>query len=238
MTPTDRSVPGVRERNRAAVMAAVLAAGRRQLATVGAAALSLRAVARETGMVSSAVYRYVASRDELLTLLITESYDDLGAAVEVAAARHPAGSAARFVGAARAIRSWAVAHPHEYALLYGSPVPGYAAPATTIEAGTRATRVLVEVVGDAARDGTLRPSPTGELVGPLPRRLAPDLARVGEFAGEHLADELVVAVLMAWTQLFGLVSFEVFGQLANSIEQPALLFDAAAATAAASLGLS
>src|SRR5271166_244645 len=69
-----------RERARAEITAEILAAGRRHLATEGAAALSLRAIARELGMASSAVYRYVASRDELLTQLIIGAYDSLGAA--------------------------------------------------------------------------------------------------------------------------------------------------------------
>src|SRR6476659_8563452 len=104
---------GARARARAEITAEIIEAARHQLATEGAAALSLRAVARELGMVSSAVYRYVASRDDLLTLLIIEAYDALGAAVEAAAApgrgRTPAG---RFLAAGRAVRAGAVAnHP-------------------------------------------------------------------------------------------------------------------------------
>src|SRR5688572_4718158 len=148
------SVQGVRERARAEITAEILAAARRQLATAGAAGLSLRAVAREVGMVSSAVYRYVASRDELLTLLIVESYDALGAVVEAAAApRRGRAPAERFVAAARAVRGWAVANPHEYALLYGSPVPGYEAPQATIGPASRTTLALVGIVADAHRDG-------------------------------------------------------------------------------------
>ena len=147
-------VRGIRERARAEITAAILDAARRQLATVGAADLSLRAIAREIGMVSSAVYRYVASRDDLLTLLIIESYDALGAAVEAAAAKRRA-PAERFLAAARAVRTWAVEHPHEYALLYGSPVPGYEAPQDTIGPASRTTLALVGIVADAARDGDL-----------------------------------------------------------------------------------
>src|SRR5215207_2486599 len=113
--PTAR---GVRERARAEITSEIVRAGRHQLATDGAAALSLRAVARELGMVSSAVYRYVASRDDLLTLLIIEAYDGLGAAVEAEAApRRGRNPVTRFVGAGRAIRTWAVANPHGFALL-------------------------------------------------------------------------------------------------------------------------
>src|SRR5215475_9172589 len=78
-----RSVPRTaRERARAEITREILEAGRRHLAMEGAAALSLRAIARDLGMVSSAVYRYVASRDDLLTRLIIDAYDALGAAAE------------------------------------------------------------------------------------------------------------------------------------------------------------
>ena len=168
---------GIRERARAEITAEILAAARRQLATEGAPGLSLRAVAREVGMVSSAVYRYVASRDDLLTMLIIESYESLGAAVEAASARaRRRAPAHRFLAAARAVRSWAIEHPHEYALLYGSPVPGYAAPETTIGPASRTTLALVGIVADAARDdrlelaGTARRRCTGGAAGRSRRR--------------------------------------------------------------------
>src|SRR5690554_3135207 len=107
-----------RERARAEVTSKIVAVARRQLAEVGPADLSLRAVARDLGVVSSAVYRYVASRDELLTLLIVEAYDSLGDHVEATVrASRDAPPLRRWVGAAVAVRSWAIEHPHEYALL-------------------------------------------------------------------------------------------------------------------------
>src|ERR1700744_1305393 len=114
-----------RERVRAEITREITDVARAQLAADGAAALSLRAVARELGMVSSAVYRYFSSRDELLTALIIDGYDALGAAVEKTDAACPLDDfAARRRAATNAARDWAVAHPHENALLYGSPVPG------------------------------------------------------------------------------------------------------------------
>src|SRR5829696_4717316 len=113
------AIEGVRARARAAVRAELVAEARRQLAEVGPAALSLRSVARAVGMVSSGVYRYFASRDELLTALIVESYDALGAEVERSAARHRAKAPLdRWVATCRAARRWAVDHPHEWALVY------------------------------------------------------------------------------------------------------------------------
>ena len=111
----------------------IKAEARRQLAAGGAQQLSLRAVARELGMVSSAVYRYFPSRDDLLTALIIDAYDALGEAAEAAAGRlRQTAVRARWTAACHAVRDWAKAHPHEYALIYGSPVPGYQAPQETI----------------------------------------------------------------------------------------------------------
>ena len=232
--PTAR---GVRERARAEITSEIVRAGRDQLATDGAAALSLRAVARELGMVSSAVYRYVANRDELLTLLIIEAYDALGTAVEAAAAPSPGrGPAARFVAAGRAVRTWAVDNPHQYALLYGSPVPGYEAPQDTIDPASRVTLAIVGIVGDAHRDRVLRP-PAVEphaLSAPLRR----DLAEIRVRTDVDLPDEVLVVMIAAWTQLFGLVSFELFGQTRNVVVEHAALFDATLATMAAVIGLS
>src|SRR5215207_4457015 len=200
--PTAR---GVRERARAEITSEIVRAGRDQLATDGAAALSLRAVARELGMVSSAVYRYVANRDELLTLLIIEAYDALGTAVEAAAAPSSGRSpAARFMTAGRAVRTWAVGNPHQYALLYGSPVPGYEAPQDTIGPASRVTLAIVGIVADAHRDGVLRASAVEPAA--LPARLRRDLAEIRQRAGIDLPDELLVVMIAAWTQLFGLVS--------------------------------
>src|SRR3954471_6047773 len=82
--PGDVPPTTARERARAELTAEITDLARGQLATVGAAGLSLRAVARELGMASSAMYRYFPSRDDLLTRLIIDGYDALGAAAEEA----------------------------------------------------------------------------------------------------------------------------------------------------------
>lgn len=184
--------------------------GRAHLATDGAAALSLRAVARDLGVVSSAVYRYVGSRDELLTLLVVDGYDELGDAVDAALERvDRADHVGRMAAIARATRGWALAEPATYALLFGSPVPGYEAPAEqTTGPGTRVIVRLVEVWEDAWQAGAISLDEA-----PLaPRRLSRDLARIRREMGLTVPDRLVARGLFAWAALFGCVSFEVFGQ--------------------------
>src|SRR5438132_1796502 len=112
-----------RDRARAELTEEIKAVARRHLAEEGSAALSLRAVAREVGMVSSAVYRYFPSRDDLLTALIIDAYDAVGEHAEAAErASRNRGIAVRWLTVCEAIRAWALANPHEYALIYGSPV--------------------------------------------------------------------------------------------------------------------
>jgi len=157
------AVQTARKRARRELEHVIKATAGRHLAESGAAALSLRAVAREMGMASSALYRYYPSRDALLTALIVDAYDAIGATAEEAA--DPALDAgARWLAVCRSVRGWA--------LVYGSPVPGYAAPADTVEPATRLSRVMAAVVLGAAEDGTLG-VPARPLPGPRPARLPP-----------------------------------------------------------------
>jgi AcrR family transcriptional regulator len=225
-----------RRESRERITAELMAAARRQLAAVGAAGLSLREVAREIGMVSSAVYRYVESRDDLLTRLIVEAYDSLGAVAEAARDRAgDAGDADRWLAVARAIRAWALAHPQEHLLLYGSPVPGYAAPPDTVVPGTRVTLALVSIVRDAHRGGRLVAPSTSSR--PIDEALADDLVGLAGLTELPVGPETMVALLAAWTQLFGLVSFELTNQTRGMVEHHAELFDATARLGAERIGL-
>jgi AcrR family transcriptional regulator len=228
------SLRGARERARSEVVADVVTVARRQLAEVGPAQLSLRSVARELGVVSSAVYRYVESRDELLTLLIVAAYDSLGEQAERAAAESVGRSPAdRWVHTAEAIRTWALEHPHEYALLYGTPVPGYAAPAATSAPGTRVSYALVGIVRDAWADGRV----SNASVPPVPAQLASDLVTLRDAIDLPAPDGVLVATLAAWSQLFGLLSFELFSQTRGVVTRHDELFVATARLMAEQIGL-
>jgi AcrR family transcriptional regulator len=195
---------------------------RRLISENGVAGLSLREVAREMGLVSSALYRYFASRDELLTALILDAYNDLGAAVERSAARHADSSPRdRWRWAARSIRKWAKRHPHDYALIYGTPVPDYVAPPETIDAATRVTAVLSRILADHWSQQALTGSPPGDAEYPLgfleTERLGVALANV--------PSSRYVRALMAWTQIFGFVSFELFGHYVGSVRNADVMFE-------------
>lgn len=229
--------PTARELARETVRARILDAARARLAQDGAAGLSLRAVARDVGMVSSAVYRYVPSRDDLLTALLIESYDALGAAVEQADAAAGEDVGDRWVAACRAVRTWSVAHPAEFALLYGSPVPGYVAPRDTVLPATRVIGVLLAVVVAAAAAGATPVPPPTAPTG-LPDVVASAVAFARERGGFRDADpaEHAVRTLMAWTTLFGAVSFELFGHYDGSVDDRPAFFDQVVVRLAADLG--
>lgn len=204
---------GVRARVRAELTGEIKSIARQQLSRDGAN-LSLRAVARELGMVSSAVYRYFATRDELLTALIVDAYNAVGQAAEdAAAARSGPDHLGRWLAVATAVRDWALAEPHQWALIHGSPVPGYRAPADTVEPGVRVTMLIGQVLLAAHRAGALAD------VTPLTGRYADELARVAGALGTDVPARLVASTFAMYFQLCGAISAEVFGQLANSVDE-------------------
>lgn len=223
---------GARARARTEITAAIKDAARRQLAAEGAAKLSLRAVARELGMVSSALYRYFPSRDDLLTALIIDAYDSLGEAAEAA---HRAVAEAepleRWTTVCEAVRGWALAHPHEYALIYGSPVPGYTAPETTVPAASRVGLLFIGITRDAHQRAALT-APA------LPADLREEAERMSADLAPDLPPEVVAALVAAWAQLFGLVGFELFGQFHRVVEDRPPFFRHAAVRLAHGVGLS
>jgi AcrR family transcriptional regulator len=247
-----------RERARAELTREIKEEARRQVAAEGAQRLSLRAVARELGMVSSAVYRYFPSRDSLLTALIIDAYDALGAAVESADSGQPRSDLrGRWRAICHSVRDWAVARPHEYALIYGSPVPGYRAPQDTIAPASRAGLVLGHLLTDAwagraihgangaaagsgsgsgdgsasSRSGTgssrggggaSASNGSGDCDGAadglMPPVLAEQAAALAAAIAPAVPGPVVLRGLIAWTQLFGMISFELFGQFVGVAE--------------------
>lgn len=219
-----------RERTRLAVLEELKAVARSQLEERGAAALSLRHVARDVGLSSSGVYRYVESRDELLTLLIVEAYDGLGEAVERAEAAVARDDLfGRWWASACALRAWARVRPQEYGLVFGSPVPGYEAPPTTVGPASRVPLVLSGILRDAA---ARMPSPApdaGAGVDATHSFVAVELA--------GLSTELVARGVLAWVTLFGLVSFELFGHLSGTVSDNDAYFRWACERAARTIGI-
>ena len=225
-----------RARARAELTREIKDAARRQLGEVGPAALSLRAVARELGMVSSAVYRYFPSRDELLTALIVDAYASVGdAAAAAESAVERSDLTGRWLAIAVAFRQWARGRPQEYALIFGSPVPGYQAPADTIDPAGRIPVLLLAIVDESSRrHGRVQ---KGEDQPRIPKSLRADLLALGGQLAPEASDVLLARAVMAWSELVGLVSFELFGHLHNAIHDYETHFEYQMRVIAAGLGL-
>jgi AcrR family transcriptional regulator len=214
---------GVRERARVELTAEIVRLARVQVEREGAPNLSLRAIARELGMVSSAIYRYFASRDELLTRLIIDSYERLGDSVELAdaAVRKRSDFASRWRAITRAIRQWAIANPSEYALIFGTPVPGYAAPSDTIGPATRYILVLMNLIIDMEVAGYAS-------IAKVPVVLRKDYVVLRKSLGipSSEADAMLMNGMIAWANVLGVISLELFGHLHNVVDTPGALFEA------------
>jgi len=214
-------VAGIRGRARAEHTAEIVRLAHQQLEREGAANLSLRAIARDLGMASSAIYRYFASRDELLTRLIIDSYDRLGEAVE--SADHRVKQRSDFLGRWRAmavaIRAWAVANTAEYSLLFGTPVPGYAAPLDTIGPASRYTIALIQLTVDMEAAGHTAS-------GKVPALLGRDYARFRERFDVPASDQMLMNGMAAWASVMGAINLELFGHLHNVVDTPGALFEA------------
>jgi AcrR family transcriptional regulator len=213
---------GKRQETRDRIEREIVEVGRRHLVTDGASGLSLRAIARDLGMVSSAVYRYVASRDDLLTLLIIDAYTELADAVDLAADHSTGPWRDRLLAMARAARGWAVEQPASWALMYGSPVPGYHAPAElTVGPGTRVVGSLFAVVGSGIAVGDVPDD--GPPTTPATSADFDGIRAEFDFAG---GDATVMKCFLLWAALVGAISLEVFGQYgADTLSTPADVFD-------------
>lgn len=213
---------GKRQESREQIEAKIVELGRRQLVDQGAAGLSLRAVARDLGMVSSAVYRYVASREELLTLLLIDAYSDLANTVDQARDSVAYAWSEDVNAIACAARRWAVAHPAQWALLYGSPVPGYhAPPERTVAAGTRVVGTIFDAVGAGIATGDIML--TNESVS---QPMSSDFERIRQEFGFPGDDHVIAKCFLLWAGIVGAISLEVFGQYgADTLTDPEAVFD-------------
>lgn len=212
------SAASLRARVRAEMSMEIKEVARQRLAVDGGD-LSLRAVARDMGIVPSALYRYFPSRDALITALIIDGYEALGTAAADAEAAVPRDDLrGRWLAVCNAVRTWALAHPAEYGLLYGNPVPGYAAPQKTVALAARVVLLLVDILVDGAE--RLEPVPAA-----VPEPVRMDLRRLIDQQQRDLPEERLDRAFIGWIHLFGLISFECFGRLDNTIEARAEYFD-------------
>ncbi|MER0482176.1 TetR/AcrR family transcriptional regulator [Streptomyces sp. Edi2] len=207
MATTGANTP--RERYRAQVRAEITERAWEQIATAGASALSLNAIAKQMGMSGPALYRYFASRDDLITELVREAYRSLAETFRTASAND-----ADLAGLAHALRDWALADPQRYFLVYGTPIPGYHAPEDTTALSSEIMTTLVDACAALAPDGATTPFGTY-------------LEDHRDWAAGHPAPpEALHRFLTFWTRLHGVLSLELAGHFTGMNLDPALLFEA------------
>ena len=203
---------GTRQVQRDRMLERIRAAAQQQhLRREGVAGLSMRAIARDIGVVSSAIYRYVPSREELLTLLVADAGASLGRAVTDAEGAVRRGDLkGRFAAVARSLRSWATANPPDYALLSSRPVPQVDA-SSGVGSGPGVRELLIALAGDAAG--------RGEDAAParLPAPVRRDLATLRRESGTAASEDALARMLLVWAGLTGAVACEVSGQLTGVI---------------------
>lgn len=213
-----------RERTRAATVAEIKQLAWQQLAEVGPAALSLRAIAGEMGMTSSALYRYFASRDDLLNALVVDGFSSLADAMEAAEAELDGDlETSRWLHLASAHRRWALEHRTEHTLIYGTPPPN-------VESGTderdeqmkRGVSVLFRCMMTAVATGEFD---TRAMEATLTPGLRKRLQRWRTELGVPLSPTALAGCLFAWTHLHGAVSLELAGHLAPEFEPADELFE-------------
>jgi AcrR family transcriptional regulator len=226
-----------RERVHQEMTGEILATARAHLARDGAAALSLRSIARDLELAPSALYRYFSGRDALLSALILAAYESLADEAERASAAAFEGGGSdgdRWLAVPRAMRSWALAHPNEWSLIFGTPVPGYQAPQDTVVPYARLASALVRPVVEAKAAGrlTVEVDPADPVAG-----LGAAVAPVAEGLLPGMPVPKVVAALQAWTTLVGVISLELFGHWNNTILKPEAFFEQVIRNVARSLGL-
>jgi AcrR family transcriptional regulator len=216
-TPTRREIARQSTRDE------IMDTARRHMADVGAAALSLREIARQMKLTAPALYRYFPSRDDLVTELILTAYNSLADTLEAARdALDVDDHAGRLIATCLTYRKWALAHPQDYALVFGTPIPGYHAPEeSTNPAAKRNMDVFVGMIDAAKRAGKLDPAPM--YIKP-PSILQNQLSAWKKNFGYAESTLALHLSLIGWSRLHGLVSLELFDQIEPIVTNPEDLY--------------
>jgi AcrR family transcriptional regulator len=198
-----------RERYRTQVRTEIKERAWGQIATAGASALSLNAIAKQMGMTGPALYRYFTNRDELITELVTDAYRSLADTLRAAGE-----TGADLTTLAHALRGWALADPQRYFLVYGTPVPGYHAPDGVTRIASEIMTTLLDVCVASPSDRPATPFDA-------------HLEDHRQWAAGHPAPPAALhRALTFWTRLHGILSLELAGHFTGMGFDPAQLFTA------------
>ncbi len=186
---------------------------RQLMAEHGTDGLSVRGIAKVLGITPPAIYHYFASLDELITALITDNFNALADALEAARATLPDSDPARQLAAVLlAYRTWAVAHPVDFQLIYGNPIPGYVAPReVTVPAVVRGFSVIVGLIEALLQSGRLTPQPPYDRIDEpaFEQRIRETIAQ----DGYPISEMAYYLGIVGWSRLHGIIMLEIFNHI-------------------------
>lgn len=224
----------INQQLRQARTAEILVAAREQLLQVGLSGFSLRAVARQLDLAPNALYTYFPCLDDLITALLVDAFQRFAATIQAADSADEPCCARRFQSVCTAYRAWAVAHPIDYDLIFGRPIPGYQAPeAITSPFLIQTFAVGLQILIDAAQTEQLQIPPRYQNI---PPGVAASLAAQPYQA--NAPPVLRSMMLTAWSRLHGLVTLEIHGNASEDIGDHAAWFAYNVACLVAEIGLS
>jgi len=204
--------------------AEIKAAARLEIQERGTAGISLRALARRLNITAPAVYNYFPSLDDLLTALLVDAFNALADAMQAAGEALPSGTPVlqRARAAILEYRGWAVRHPEEFQLIYGNPIPGYAAPAElTRPLAARPFAILLSYFGAAIERGEALLPPGYRQA---PTALLPYLEGLRAASGFTEPAELLYYLTAGWARVHGMVMLELFQHTQGVIGQPEVFY--------------
>jgi AcrR family transcriptional regulator len=209
---------------REATRTQILETARQQMALFGTAGIGLRAIARELGLTAPALYRYFPSLDDLITALIVEDFRALADSMEAARDVTLGGPVEKLRAVMLAYRGWAMAHPTDFQLIYGNPIPGYHAPGeVTVPEVVRGFVVLVGLIEEALRSGALQPQPPYDHI---PDETAASLREIILRDGYPVSELALYLAVVSWTAGHGAIVLELFNHLGPVIGDPAVYYAA------------
>ncbi|MBF6353300.1 TetR/AcrR family transcriptional regulator [Nocardia higoensis] len=218
-------------------------AARRLLTEAGPEAMTLRAIARELGVTAPALYRHYGSHEDLADALRAEICLDLAEGLAAEAAAEPDDGLLQLFAICRGFRRWALAHAHEFTLVFASPHRARTDGPRRYEEPFG--RVFLAAAGRllTAYDPVLPPVDT------IPEGVREDLIRyrgellamlagTGEnFPADKLDLGLTYLMITLWARLYGHVTLEVFGNYPLPVSDPEALFDTVLADLARDFGI-
>jgi len=213
--------PDRREKKRTVTLDAIRSTAWKQIGETGAAALSLRGIARDMGMTAPALYRYYPDRDALVTALLMDAFTAFSSALETARDTCAVGDhSGRLRAISAAYFQLTAQNPQRYALLFSTPISGYLFAKELRPVAQRSFLILQGVIGEAHAAGQL----TGGLPSTrLPAGLKSQYAKLQKM-GMPYSPRITQLALSVWSMIHGITSLYLYNYLTGFLQENVEMF--------------